>query len=216
MCFVMQFILGESHCKYQENWLPFPLFSLTGVNSWDVSGFYFWKRSFLLAQLTSPLLENYSLSCYDHPVTELVRLAAVSLQLLKLGSILNPRLFLRHAAKYFSCSTGTICYPWARYCPSWADTSVLQPRTLTDLFCLYHEGGIGMDELIVGLGPFNAASCCFLGNISNMSTHLFLFRNISRLFPELTTECSYKSVAIGLLLLFLTYSLLTAATDRAV
>lgn len=127
----------------------------------------------------------------------------MSLQLLSLGSILHPRLFLGHTAKYFSCSTG-VFYWWARYCPSWADTSILQPRTLTYLLCLYHKGGIGMDELIVGLGRFKAANCRFLGSISNMSTHLLLFRNLSRLFPELTTECSYKSVGTGLLLLILT------------
>lgn len=73
-----------------------------------------------------------------------------------------------------------------------------------------------MDELTVGLGRFKAANCCFLGSISNMSTHLLLFRNLSRLFPELTTECSYKSVGIGVLLLFLLCSLLSSYWQSSV
>lgn len=52
--------------------------------------------------------------------------------------------------------------------------------------------------------------------ISNMSTHLILLRNLSRLFPELTTQCSYQSVGIGLLLLFLTNSLLTGCWQSSV
>lgn len=89
--------------------------------------------------------------------TELVRLAAASLQLLGCGSILDPRLVPGHAAKSFFCSTGTICYRWARYSPSWAATRILQPRTLR------------MDQLIVGLAPFHDENCCFLGSISNVS-----------------------------------------------
>ena len=48
----------------------------------------------------------------------LVSLAALWLQLLGLGIILDPRLFLGHATNYFPGSAGPICYRWASYCPS--------------------------------------------------------------------------------------------------
>lgn len=42
------------------------------------------------------------------------------------------------------------------------------------------------------------ANCCLLGRISNMTTHVIVLRNLSRVSPELTT--TYKSVGMGLLL----------------
>lgn len=55
------------------------------------------------------------------------------------------------------------------------------------LLCLYHKGGMGRMSEIEDEQLLMLANCCFLGRISNMTTNVFVFRNLSRLSPELTT-----------------------------
>lgn len=89
---------------------------------------------------------------------------------------------------------------------------------MTHLLCLYHKGRIGTDELTIG--PVDNLEMCCKWKLSwEHFKHEYNFplpRNLNKVFPDLTTQYSCKPMGMELFLLFLSCSLLTVATDRAV